>query len=295
MKYDLIVIGNTDEAVQAAIAAARQGKTVALASEPGQAIGGSSAKGLRQAMTRSNGMEIVSMASLRQAVLQASESHQADGIEKLDHFGVDRFCGEIRFVDANTVAVRGEHLTGTEIVLACGIRSARLGNACVNGKTILNAEQVLDLEELPESMIVIGAGRTGLDHAVALSRLGVDVVVVDEHSNVFDLCGGLMDGNLFEAQDLGIGFRLGDEAIGIEEKAGNQIAVRLASGRTLTANAALICVGHEGRTDGLNLEQAGVGVDERGRVWCDAEGRTWAPHITAIGDVVGFRSAAMAG
>ena len=54
-----------------------------------------------------------------------------------------------------------------------------------------------------------------------------------------------------------------------------------------------VCVGRVGNTESLHLEAAGVGLDERGRVWCDANGGTWASHITAAGDVVGFRAAGM--
>lgn len=94
---------------------------------------------------------------------------------------------------------------------------------------------------------------------------------------------------LFEAQAHDIAFRLGDEVIGIEPS-DRQAVVRLASGRVLKGDAALVCAGREGRTDGLDLESVGVGLDERGRVWCDARGRTWNPQITAVGDVVGFRT-----
>ena len=92
-------------------------------------------------------------------------------------------------------------------------------------------------------------------------------------------------------QSLDIAFRLGDEMIGVETRGDDSVAVRLASGKVFIAQTALVCVGRVGETESLNLEAAGVGVDERGRVWCDAKGGTWASHITAVGNIVGFRAA----
>ena len=65
------------------------------------------------------------------------------------------------------------------------------------------------------------------------------------------------------------------------------MTARLASGRVVTADTILICVGRAGKTNGLRLEAAAVGLDDRGRLWCDEQGQTWAPGITAVGDVAG--------
>src|SRR5579871_3254442 len=124
-----------------------------------------------------------------------------------------------------------------------------------------------------------------------LARIGIEVTVVDEQSTPVELYGNLMTNTgLFEAQSLDIAFRLGDEVIGIQTGADGWIAARLASGKTLTADVALVCVAREGQTAGLDLELVGVGLDEHQRVWCNAQGQTWAPNIRAIGDVVGFRN-----
>ena len=98
------------------------------------------------------------------------------------------------------------------------------------------------------------------------------------------------DARLFEMQSLDIAFRLGDEVIGVETRGDNRAAVGVARGKVFVADVVLVCVGRIGETDRLNLEAVGVGLDERGRVWCDADGGTWASHIKAVGDVVGFRA-----
>lgn len=297
MRYDQLVIGSGPDAVRAAIGGSAQGQRVALIRSSEAGSDRITSRMLRQAAERLFKTGSVLMTELRREVASEIESQLASDQAELARLGVDVFAGDIRFVDSKSVAVGTELLTGETIVLACGTKSTPLGQAPFDGRVVLAVEQLLSLDELPHSMIVVGAGRTGLDHAIVLAMLGVEVTVVDEHSNHFDLCGGLMNAALFEAQSLNIAFRLGDEVIGVEKRTGpHRAAVRLASGRVLTAEAALVCVGRAGRTGGLDLESAGVGLDEHGRIWCDADGRTWAAHIIAVGDVVGFRaSSALAG
>lgn len=288
MKFDKIVIGSSSEAISAAVQAAKSGQRIALVSDQ-DGSGPVSSDLLRRAAERLLRNGSVTMSALRREVASEVTAQQEAGQAELDSLGVVVLRGNHRFVDATTLFVGDDIISGDSIVLACGTKSAPLGQAAFDGKSVLSVEDFLALEELPRSMIVVGAGRLGLDHAVVLAMLGVDVTIVDEHSNLFDLCGGLMGVSLFEAQALDIAIRLGDEVIGIEHRSG-QVATRLASGRALVADAVLVCTGRVGRTDGLDLDAAGVGLDEHGRVWCDAAGRTWAPNITAIGDVVGFRA-----
>lgn len=267
---------------------------------------------LRWAVSRLGGAGLVRMSDLRgEAVRIASEQWLADR-SQLESLGVEVFCGDVRFLDEHAVEVSelagevgdgiessalSQTLTARRIVLACGTRSARPSHLRFDSRRILDVESLLLLDELPASMIVVGAGETGLDYAMLLGSLGVDVTVIDEKANVFDVYGGLMnDQRLCEMQSLDIAFRLGDEMIGVETRGEDSVAVRLASGKVFVAETALICVGRVGETESLNLEAAGVGLDERGRVWCDASGVTWASHIKAVGNIVGFRAAsALAG
>jgi len=289
MIYDQLVIGSGHDAVSAALQGARKGLRVALAVQVDSPLDWVTAKVLRKATDRLIPTGYVSMSALRREVGGLIESQRQKDRNELSRWGVDRFVGATHMTSADSISVGGTIHSGREVVLACGTRTAHFGRTPFNGRTVFSAEQLLSREDLPQSVIVVGAGQTGLEYAVVLAMLGVRATVVDEHANMFDLCGGLMGLSLFEAQAHDISFRLGDEVIGIEPQNG-QATVRLASGRSMQAEAVLICVGREGRTDGLELESVGVGLDEYGRVWCDGQGRTWNPQITAIGDVVGFRA-----
>lgn len=299
MKYDQIVIGAGRDAIAQAITAAGQGRTVALVTPADSSS--LDTRILRQAVEQVIRSGAVSMSALRTEVARLAQEQKLANQEELARAGIDTIMGEVQFVDATTITVQHgiviERLTAQTIVLACGTKAASVARFGGDGAAVFTAENWLSLEKLPQSMVLVGAGKTGLEHAILLSRLGVEVIVVDEHSNVFELCGGLMNLDLFEAQSLGITFRLNDEVIGVESRSsGPQAAVRLASGRSLIADTVMICTGRVGHTDGLNLESVGVGLDEEGRTWCDTNGCTWVPNIMAVGEVVGFRtSAAMAG
>ncbi len=301
MNYQLLVIGNGREAIDGAMASARQGVRVALVGMRAVAEEAASLEVLRQAVNNLAKNGSTNMSDLRNEVNRIGRCQRVADRAELACLGIDVLAGDVRFVAANTVEVRrGEVRSGGDVntiqadnvLVACGTKSARPGHIHFDGRLVVDVESLLKLDELPRSMIVIGAGETGLDYAMLLGSLGVDVTVIDEQANVFDVYGGLFgDARLNEMQSLDIAFRLGDEVIGVETRSDDRVAVRVASGKVFVADAVLVCVGRVGNTESLNLEAAGVGLDERGRVWCDADGGTWASHIRAVGNVVGFRAA----
>ena len=306
MSYELLVIGNGRESIDGALSTARRGASVALARMNHAPEHDFSIDVLRRAVSGLGGVGSISIKALRRVATEiASEQWRADHSE-LERLGVDVYCGDMRFIDARTIEVidtfellepRLWSLQASRILLACGTRSVRPSHVPFDSRRILDVELLLMRDELPSSMIVVGAGETGLDYAMLLASLGVDVTVIDAKANVFDVYGGMMnEARLCELQSLDIAFRMGDEMIGIESRGADSVAVRLSSGKVFVAEAALVCVGRVGETESLNLEVTGVGLDERGRIWCNANGGTWASHITAVGNIIGFRAAnALAG
>lgn len=288
MHYDLLVIGDEREGVERALAAAEKGSRVAVVRS-----------------TEYPRLDILSQAS--SVVAERGDFNMdawRDEAEKLcqwqllvddveyDTLQIETFNGPARFVGPNSIEVPIgiddlQVLSADEIVLACGTKSRRPAYFHCDDQFVLAVESLLTMSELPRSMVVVGGGRTGLTSAVLLARLGVEVTVVDEHLTLLELCG-LFEPMFDDIQTLNIAFRLDDEVIGTEVRPDLQVAVRLGSGRSIVAERVLVCVGREGRTDELNLEAFGVGVDEHGRVWCDDNGWTWAEGVRAAGDVVGF-------
>ncbi|MEI8382980.1 MAG: FAD-dependent oxidoreductase [Planctomycetota bacterium] len=304
MRYDRIVIGDGNDAVRTAVTASAESSRVALVSSSDVTWTRVNSLLLRKSAERLIRSGAISVSALRTDVCSVVQAQVERDRASLARLGVDVFTGIARFMNANSLAVARSGndflepiiISGEQIILACGTEPAKLGAFPFDGRLILSPDQFLERDSLPSSMIVVGAGRTGLDHAIVLAMLGVEVTVVDEHTNLFDLCGGLIGGPLITVQSLDIALRLGEEVIGIERHFDRaDVSVSTASGRRFTAGGVLVCIGRVGRTNGLDLELAGVGLDEHGRVWCDANGMTWVPSISAVGDVVGFRPTVLAG
>ncbi len=314
MLYDLLVIGDEREGVARAVAAAQLGRRVAVISDPETApslallmrsvenltVNWRTLTGLEDpSLARRAGVRPArlkqsrtsTMAAWRSEVARLRSYQIATDHSLFESLAIDRISGKARFVSESSVRLiddfKAEEISGTEIVISCGTKSRQPASFRCDGQRVLVVESLLELTSIPRSTIVVGAGETGFAAAVLLARLGAEVTVIDDHVSLFEICR--MFGDSFDViQELQIAFRLGDEAIGVEQRAGSQTIVRLASGSEMAADVVIACVGREGKTDGLNLASAGVGVDERSRVWCDVNGKTWSSRIMAVGSVVGF-------
>ena len=138
-------------------------------------------------------------------------------------------------------------------------------------------------------MIVVGAGVIGIEYAIMLATLGVQVTVVDGRERLLDFCDTeIVDTLIYHARSLGIVFRLGEDVVGIQKLPQGMVFVQLESGKRLVSETVLFTVGRVGDTADLNLHAAGLEPDERGRLWCNENHQTWVPHIYGAGDVVGF-------
>ena len=180
MNYELLVIGNGREAIDGALAAARRAELVALVRTVGIDHGGITIDALRRAASSHSGAGPFRMSALRGAATRmAGEQWLADRA-KLGSLNVDVFCGGVRFAGERTVEVidratevgdridsssSRQTLTARRIVLACGTRSARPSHVRFDSRRILDVESLLMLDELPRSMIVVGAGESDVGDA----------------------------------------------------------------------------------------------------------------------------------
>lgn len=287
MKYDLIVIGNSREGVEHAAAEARSGRRVTLIRSLEELV---SLEVMRSAAQRVAASSEVSMRAWRAEVARLNRAQMSAEIDRLDDLGVERIVGSTRFISSSAVEVMvgadRHRIEGREFVLACETRSRRPNFLFANGRGTVAAEDLLTLPDLPRSAVIVGAGSSGLSAAMTLATLGGEVTVVDNHATLLEVCG-LFDSTFDALQSLNVAFRLEDEAIGVTARPDSRAAVRLASGHQIVGDSVVVCVGRQGMIEGLNLDEAGVGVDDRGYVWCDRDGKTWAKQISAIGSIVG--------
>lgn len=313
MRYDLLVIGSGPAGQKGAIAAAKLNKRVAVIERQKQALGGVClhtgtipSKTMREAILHLSGFRHrdvygeryrdkrrITMQDLKRQVAQVIETEVDVIRDQLDRNGIDTFSGEASFIGPNEVAVHGgsgtTKLEGDKILIACGTKPARPANIPFDGKQIFDSDEILNLESIPRSMVVVGGGVIGIEYGIMFAALGVRVTVVDGRKRLLEFCDHeIVDALLYHARSLGMSFRLGEDVIGIDHAREGHVAIQLESGKRLIGETVLFAVGRAGDTEGLNLTAAGLKPDERGRLWCDENQRTWAPHIYGVGDVVGF-------
>jgi dihydrolipoamide dehydrogenase len=211
--------------------------------------------------------------------------------------GVEFLKGEASFRSPTELVVKRE---GGEDVIKAPFIVIATGSAPVDvkawprdGKTIINSDDAVQLERIPERLLVIGGGVIGLEFATVYRRLGAEVLVVEMMPQILtgtDLEVGKTLGRILKKQ--GIEIMLNTSVKGLE-KQGKGVKATISGEGTggkddvREFDMALVAVGRRPVTDVLNLKAAGVEVDERGFVETDLQQRTKVPNIFAIGDVTG--------
>ncbi|MFI9818178.1 dihydrolipoyl dehydrogenase [Saccharothrix variisporea] len=216
----------------------------------------------------------------------------ADGRVKGVHFlmkknGITEYNGRGTFVDANTIKVGDETVTFTNVIIAAGAQTRLLPGTKLSERVVTYEEQILS-SDLPESIIIAGAGAIGVEFAYVLHNYGVKVTIVEFLDRVVPLEDVEVSTELAKRyKRLGIDVRTGTRVEGIDDS-GAKVRVTVSKdGATevLEADKVLQAIGFQPRTEGYGLENTGVQLTERGAIAVDGRGRTNVPHIYAIGDV----------
>lgn len=201
--------------------------------------------------------------------------------------------GHAAFEDAHTVNIAGEKVTAKDIVIATGSSVTPLPGVTVDnaGKRIVDSTGALDLDEVPEHLVVIGGGVIGLELGSVWRRLGAKVTVVEFLDQLLPGMDGDVRkeaGKIFKKQ--GMNMMLGHKVTGakLDGKAVRLTIEKSAGGdeQTIEASHVLVSIGRRPNTDGLALDKAGLSVNARGQVEIDHDFRTSVPNIWGIGDVV---------
>jgi dihydrolipoamide dehydrogenase len=177
------------------------------------------------------------------------------------------------------------------IVIATGSDIARLKGIEIDERRIVSSTGALALDKVPEKLLIVGAGVIGLELGSVWHRLGAQVTVVEFLDRI--LPG--MDGEVAKQfqrilEKQGFAFKLGAKVTGVDTS-GNRLVAKVepaagGNAETLEADVVLVCIGRVPFTEGLGLQEAGVALDNRGRVQIDAHFSTNVKGIYAIGDVI---------
>lgn len=317
MSYDVVVIGAGPGGYVSAIRAAQLGLKTAIV-EKRETLGGTClnvgcipSKALLHASEvfaeAQHGFEslgvTVSKPSLNLEAMMTHKQKTVDGNTSGVAFlmkknKIDTIYGSGKILAAGKVEVTGKDgakqtLDTKNIIIATGSDVAGIPGLKIeiDEKVIVSSTGALALGKVPQHMVVVGAGVIGSELGSVWSRLGAKVTVVEFLDKVL----GPMDGEvskqfqkLMEKQ--GIEYKLGAKVTGVEKtSSGAKVTFEPVKGgdaQTLEADIVLVATGRRPYTDGLGLAEAGVKLDDRGRVDVDAHWQTNVPGIYAIGDVV---------
>ncbi len=214
--------------------------------------------------------------------------------------GIEHIQGRARLVgvgdgDVRRVAVTTEdgeqEVEARHVIVATGSRPATLPGIELDGDRIGTSTEALAYGEVPEHLVVIGAGYIGLELGAVWNRLGSNVIVLEYLDRILpgaDAEIATAAEKIFRRQGLDI--RLGSRVLGATAKGGKEKAgcvVEVDGADPIDCDRVLVAVGRTPISDGLGLGEAGVAVDDRGFIRVDERFATSAPGVFAIGDVIG--------
>ena len=316
--YDLIVIGSGPAGRRAAVQAAKLKKSV-LVIERGRRVGGVCvhtgtipSKTLRETVLNLSGWrergfygrahrnkETITAEDLRRR-LHITLDHEVEVLEhQFARNSVTWIAGDARFLGPHAIEVMGEtgevrHYHGDRIILAVGTQPFRPAHIPFDGESVVDADEILELKRVPRSLAVIGASVIGIEYATIFSALDVKVTVIEPGPGLLGFVDReLVDEFIHDLRDRGVSLRFNTKVQSVAKLGPVTCLIQLEDHRQIVAEMVLFAAGRMGATANLNLETAGLGADERGRIAVDpATFRTNVSHIYAVGDVIGFPSLA---
>ncbi len=314
--FDLIVIGSGPAGQRAAIQGAKCGRRVAVI-EQREVIGGACintgtipSKTMREAVLHLSGFQFqgiyginyhvkerIAMADLGFRVNQVIRTEADVTQAQLTRNGVEVINGRAGFLDQTHIRVensRGQSdFEAPVIIIATGTKPSISPTVPVNGRNIINSDQILQMPEIPKTLIVVGGGVIGVEYTCMFAILGVRVILVEKRPRLLEFADNeIVEALSYHLRDHRVTMRLNEEVAGVEETPDGGVVANLKSNKRISGDALLYAVGRQGNVDEMNLPAAGLEADSRGRIAVDAEYRTKVSTIFAAGDVIGFPSLA---
>jgi NAD(P) transhydrogenase len=315
-RYDLVVIGSGPAGQRAAIQGAKAHKRVVVV-EKREVVGGACintgtipSKTLREAVLHLSGYNYqslygvtyrvkdkISMADLAFRVQHVIKTEIDVTQAQLSRNNVDLMFGAASFVDPHVMKIENSRgATNVEadfIILAPGTKPATSLKVPINGRSIINSDQILELPQIPKTMIVVGGGVIGVEYTSMFAALGVRVILIEKRNRLLEFADTeMVEALSYHLRDNRVTMRLNEEVSTVEEVPDNGVVANLESRKRVLGDTLLYAVGRQGNVDELNLAAAGLAADNRGRIPVNEHYQTSQPHIYAVGDVIGFPSLA---
>jgi pyruvate/2-oxoglutarate dehydrogenase complex dihydrolipoamide dehydrogenase (E3) component len=259
------------------VASAYAARTVQRASQYGVHITGPAQVDMSQVKAR------------KDAVVEQSRSSLESWLNSLAN--VSLYRGHARFVGPRTVSVGADTLTGERIFIDVGGRPSVPKLPGIDRVPYLTSDSMMELEVLPEHLIIVGGSYVGLEFAQMYRRFGSRVTVVEMRSSLAgredpDVSDAVRE--ILAAEDIEI--RLDAQCIALERAEGNGVRVRVdcrLGAPIVTGTHVLLAVGRTPNTDELALDEAGIEIDARGYITVDETLKTTNTNVYALGDCNG--------
>ncbi|WP_404432967.1 dihydrolipoyl dehydrogenase [Microbacterium lacus] len=299
--FDLVILGGGSGGYAAALRAAELGKSVALiekdklggtclhrgciptkallhAAEVADTARDAASIGVRATL---EGIDPAGVRAYREGIV-AKKFKGLEGLVKAR--GITVIAGTGRLEAGPAVRVGDDLYRGTDVVLATGSFSRSLPGLEIGGR-VLTSEHALELDEIPERVLILGGGVIGVEFASVWRSFGVDVTIIEALDHLVPNEDVTMSRGLERAfRRRGIASSLGVRFQSVTQTA-DAVTVTLEDGKTFEADYLLVAVGRGPATADIGYAEAGVALD-RGFVTTDDRLRTNVPHVWAVGDIV---------
>ena len=207
--------------------------------------------------------------------------------------GLDRtevILGDARFVGPSTLTVNGRELHASRIFINVGGRAMRPELPGIGSVPTLDHVSIMELDEVPEHLVIIGGSYIGLEFAQMMRRFGSEVTIVERSARLLsredaDVSDGIRE--ILQAE--GVRFELGTECVSLAPEGGRIVVGGACAGSAprIVGSHVLLAAGRRPNTDGLGLELAGIDTDAHGYIVVDEQCRSSAAGVWAVGDCNG--------
>jgi NAD(P) transhydrogenase len=314
VSYDLVVIGSGPAGEKAAVKAAYFGRKVALV-EKASVLGGAGSntgtlpsKTLKETALYYSGKLERGLYGVDKGLMRSAQVGdflfrqrkvtawaEAQTRANLQRHKVDLYQGFASFDDAHHVRVTAPDsshvLRGEYVIIATGSYPFHPEGTPFDGVRVHDSDTILQLQDFPRSICIVGAGVIGCEYATIFGTMGTKVHLINDKDQVLSFLDDEIAGALVEQMGrdgIEIAFNASVTSLHVPEQAGQPLRVALSTGKTVEVDMFLFAAGRSGATKGLGCERAGVTVGKREAIVVDESYRTSAPNIYAVGDVIGF-------
>jgi len=316
VKADLVVIGSGPAGQKGAIQGAKLGKKVVMIERddyPGGAClnsGTIPSKSLREAILDltdyyqksfygiQDEVEEVSINDLNYRLNRVINEQREIIARQFKKNEIQTIHGEASFISPEKITVKSKKgmithtITGEKFLIATGSKPRNPNDIPFDSESVLDSTRLLSIDHVPKSMTVMGGGIIGSEYASFFAALGTRVRIIDKKERMLPL----LDREIGMHMQTALG-KIGLEFVGNKEIAGvskhkNEVVVDCTDGSKFHAETLLFALGRVANVDGLELDKAGIAIDSKGYIPVNTLFQSVAPHIYAVGDVIGGASLA---